>query len=376
MKFLKYLFFFVIVFSCQAQSDFTYKKIPSAYDALYKDSTAKRKTVFKNLKKPFYIATLLPKNYDITGKKDYTAIFQKALKENREVVFPKGKFFINKSGLTIPSNTKVFFEENAVLYFEKNNLIRYEILRIHDVQNVEVYFANIVGDRYTHTGKDGEWGFGISIQDSKNIYLYKPIVKDCWGDGIFIGSEGKIVSENVIVNGGLVDNNRRNGISVTSAIGLTISNVVAANSNGTFPKAGIDLEPSNNWEFMQNINVNNVVTFNNDEDGLLIVLVRLKAPQSKTVNIIIENHIDQYSKYGLAMMLEDKKIIGKLPIGQIQIRNVNYSNNKVGDIRNYSPTADNNIKILIDKISSTNTREKLFSSEIIPNNITIQNSGK
>ncbi len=375
MQNFKYIFLLLIL-SCHAQSDFRYRDIPAEYEYLYKDTPEKRAEVLKNLKNPFFIKTLLPKNYDITGKADYTAIFQTALLHNREVVFPKGKFFINKKGLTIPSNTKVYFEENSVLHFEKNNMIRYEILRIHEVENVQVYYANIVGDRNTHTGKDGEWGFGISIQDSKNVLLYKPIVKDCWGDGIFIGSEGKIKSQNVTVDGGLVDNNRRNGVSVTSIIGLKLSNLIAANSNGTFPKSGIDFEPSLNWEFMEEVNVNNIVTFNNQEDGLLIVLVNLKAPREKNVSININQHTDLYSKYGMGLMLEKKELPGKLPLGFINIQNVNYKYNINGDIRNYSLIPDNKIKIMISNLKSNNKTDRVFNSHVVPNNLTIKNSGK
>ena len=358
--------------SCQAQTDFRYKAIPAKYEYLYKDSPARRGDVLKKLQSPFYVKSLLPKNYDQSGKVDYTAYFQRALLQNREVVFPSGKFFIGKQGLTVPSNTKVYFEENCVLYFEKNDFIRYEILRIHDVQNVEIYYANIVGDRYSHTGTKGEWGYGISIQDSKNIMLYKPVVKDCWGDGIFIGSDGKILSENVIVDGGLVDNNRRNGVSVTSMINLQLSNIVAANSNGTFPKAGIDFEPSNNWEFMEKIKVNNIFTFNNEEDGLLIVLVRLKADKIKTVSMDINKHVDTYSKYGMAVFLEDKKLMGKLPVGTININNVTYNDNKVGDIRNYSLSPDNQVKVNISSVKSNRENSRIINSDIIPNNLTIK----
>lgn len=375
MRFLKYLLLLAI-FSCQAQVDFHYRKIPVEYESFYKDPAIKRSEILKNLRTPFHMRSVLPANYDTSGRADYTPLFQEALIKNREVVFPSGKFFISKKGLTVPSNTKIYFEEDSELLFEKNDLRRYEILRIHDVENVEIYYANITGDRETHTGNTGEWGFGISIQDSKNIYLYKPIVKNCWGDGIFIGSEGKILSEDITVEGGLVDNNRRNGLSVTSVIGLQVSHFIAANSNGTFPKAGIDFEPSNNWEFMENADINNIVTFNNEEDGLLIVMAALKAQESKKVLIRINSHKDIYSKYGLGLMMENEKLPGKLPVGNILIQNLTYLNNKSGDIRNYSLRPNNNIKIIIDKLQSNNRNERIINSEIIPNNLTIINSAK
>lgn len=375
MKCFHFLFFIIFI-SCNAQKDFTYRKIPLKYDYLFMDDFARRTEILKKLKNPFNISVLLPKNYDKTGNADYTEILQKAIFDHREIIFPMGTFKVNKKGLTIPGNTKVYFEENSILKLEKNNLIRYEILRIHDVENVEVYYANIVGDRYSHSGKEGEWGFGISIQDSKNIILYKPIVRNCWGDGIFIGSEGKILSKDITINGGLVDNNRRNGISVTSVINLNLLNTVAANSNGTFPKAGIDIEPSNNWEFIKNVNLVNIVTFNNEEDGLSIVLAALKASEIKSVTINIKQHKDVYSKFGMGLLMDNKKLIGKLPVGVIDIQNVSYEKNKVGSIRNYSQTPDNNIKINIRGIKSDNKLRNLLNREVIPDNLKIISVGK
>jgi hypothetical protein len=362
-----------MVISCNAQADFTYRKIPFTYDHLYKDTFLKRAEILKTLNDPFYISSLLPEKYDKTGEVDYTQIFQKAIFEHREVVFPAGIFKINQQGLTLPSNTKVYFDENSILKLEKNSLIRYEILRIHDAENVEVYYANIIGDRYLHSGNAGEWGFGISVQDSKNIMLYKPIVKNCWGDGIFIGSEGKILSKDIIINGGLVDNNRRNGISITSVINLSLSNIIASNSNGTFPKAGIDIEPSNNWEFIKNVNLLNIVTYNNEEDGLSIVLAALKAPDAKIVSINIRGHKDLFSKFGMGLLMDNKKLIGKLPVGEINIENVSYEKNKIGNIRNYSQTPSNAIKINIKNIKSDNKIPNLLDQEVVPDNLKIMN---
>lgn len=362
--------------SCNAQKDFAYRNIPSKYDYLFTDNFVKRNEILKKLKNPFNVSAVLPEKYDKSGHADYTQILQKAIFEHREIIFPGGIFKINKKGLTIPSNTKIYFEENCLFQLEKNRLVRYEILRIHDVENVELYYANILGDRYEHLGKEGEWGFGISIQDSKNIMLYKPIVKDCWGDGIFIGSEGKILSKDVEINGGLVDNNRRNGISVTSVVNLYLSNIVAANSNGTFPKAGIDIEPSNNWEYINNVNLFNILTYNNEEDGLSIVLAALKAPASKVISIDVKKHMDLYSKFGMGILMDNKKLIGKLPVGVINIQNVNYEKNAVGSIRNYSQTPNNNIKININNIRSDLKLPNLLNQQIVPNNLKITNIGK
>lgn len=350
MKLLKY-FLILFITSCSAQSSFNYKTVPNEYLKTVTVTQTERKDVLSKLTSGFNVSSILPKNYDKKGNIDYTQIFQNALNQHRQVIIPAGKFKINKQGLTIPNNTQLYFDENAVFQQEANNLIRSEILSIHGVQNVEIYFANILGDRETHIGTEGEWGFGISIQDSKNVTLYKPTVKNCWGDGIFIGSEGKILSENITVKGAFVDNNRRNGISVTSVIGLNLTDILATNSNGTSPMAGVDLEPSNNWEFMQNVNLKNIITFNNKEDGLLVVLVHLKAPDAKKVSINIDGHKDQFSRFGMAFYMDDDKFEGKLPKGILDVKNSDFKNNSGGSFRNYSVSKNNDISVKITNVS-------------------------
>jgi hypothetical protein len=68
-----------------------------------------------------------------------------------------------------------------------------------------------------------------------------------------------------------------------------------SNTNGTAPMSGIDLEPNNNNEFLQNIALKNIITFNNKNEGILIVSRALHGKNDKEVTVAIENHIDDNS---------------------------------------------------------------------------------
>jgi parallel beta-helix repeat protein len=73
-----------------------------------------------------------------------------------------------------------------------------------------------------------------------------------WGDGFYISDS----SANVTVCNAVADNNRRQGLTVTSANGVVIENSTFQNTNGTYPSSGIDIEP-NNGETINNIQILN-----------------------------------------------------------------------------------------------------------------------
>src|SRR5690606_22800228 len=109
------------------------------------------------------------------------------------------------------------------------------------------------GDRDDHTALDGEWGMGIGIRGSKNISIFFSDIKDCWGDGIYIGKMNSRDSENIVIHNSRIDNCRRNGISITSARNVNVSGALISNINGTPPMYGIDIEANNNDDNIEEI---------------------------------------------------------------------------------------------------------------------------
>ena len=60
-------------------------------------------------------------------------------------------------------------------------------------------------------------------------------------------------SSNVLLSGVTTDGAWRNGLSVISAINLTVVDSVFKNTNGTNPQCGIDLEPDFPTDKLQGI---------------------------------------------------------------------------------------------------------------------------
>ncbi|MFJ5621683.1 right-handed parallel beta-helix repeat-containing protein [Peribacillus loiseleuriae] len=191
------------------------------------------------------------------------------------VLFPEGVYIIDAvKSIVIRDNIVLKFDKGTILKALPNDKSSYEIVRIHGVKNVSM-IGNVVieGEKEVHTGDKGEWGFGISIRGSENIYLENIVVKNCWGDGIYIGSTQKnFFNKDITIKHPILENNRRQGISVTSVINLKLINPKITNTKGTSPESGIDLEPNEPTERLENVEIINPFTQHNKGYGILINL--------------------------------------------------------------------------------------------------------
>lgn len=291
----KLVFAFIFV-SCngQGRNEFKYEEISKKNIVNIPVSKLVRNIKFINLE------SYLPLNFVKNGTVDYTQFIQKGMDENRNVLLPNFPILVNESGLILKSNSSIYFNKESKIIMVGNKLTNYDILKISHVENIKLFNPTISGDRFNHLDTKGEWGMGINILSSKNIAIYNPTITNCWGDGIYVG-RNDIPSENISIKGGLIDNNRRNGISVISGQNIYISDVHICNTNGTFPMSGIDVEPNNNSDELINIKLNNINTFNNAENGISVILIYLIGENKKNVSLTISNHKDVLSKRGFLM---------------------------------------------------------------------------
>jgi parallel beta-helix repeat protein len=167
------------------------------------------------------------------GKTDDTAAIQAALSSGKNIYFPDGTYLVDAvKGLKPVSNQKIYLSSKAVIKAKPNSAGSYSIFNIYDRQNVRIEGGAVQGDRYSHTGTTGEWGYGISIRGSKDIVIKYVTVKDCWGDGIYVGKSNSS-SENVQIINSVSTGNLSNGIKVD----MSPNNLVEGNTlkgNGTY----------------------------------------------------------------------------------------------------------------------------------------------
>lgn len=195
-----------------------------------------------------------------------TAVSQKG---GGEVYIPNGVYRINPdTSVKMRSNVKLTMSSSATLKSKATSSGYNAIIKMSDVSNVEVSGGKVVGDRYIHTGSSGA-GHGIRISGSNNVRVSDVMISDVFGDGIYIGSTpDKNYNQKVVIEGVTCDNNRRNGITVISAKDLKIVDCVLSHSNGAIPQAGLDLEPNDSDDYMENIVIDNLRTIGNAGYGI------------------------------------------------------------------------------------------------------------
>ena len=186
------------------------------------------------------------------GVTDDTAAVQAALDSGADVVLFSGTYLVTPQDvapfyptLDVPSN--ITLTGTGTIQLSSTALTNYEILSVRGQTNVHINDITIIGDVDTHSGITGEWGFGIDVDDSENVYINNVKVSKCWGDGIFIAhlddSQPVNINKNIHVSGCKVSYNRRNNITISAVIGCYISGCEIDHGAGTAPEAGIDIEP-------------------------------------------------------------------------------------------------------------------------------------
>lgn len=174
------------------------------------------------------------------------------------VIHPKLGITIRLNGATIQTNDSV-------------TSFNYHIIDWTESSFCTISDGTLKGNKYTPGVSSGEWGMGIGLYAASNCKASNLVIKEQGGDGIYVGrvANGKAYSENIEFTNIVCDDNRRQGVSIISAKNLKFTNLVCKNTSGTDPQSGIDIEPNNTDEWLENIEFNNVISFNNSGQALL-----------------------------------------------------------------------------------------------------------
>lgn len=201
------------------------------------------------------ISTLLFANLEgINSLKDVLALANPNIKNTIKI--GRGTYTVEAKHeedacLTVCSNTELILNGSIVL--KPNSFSMCDILRLEGENIVLRGNGQLVGDKFTHTGTEGEWGMGIRISNGKHVRVSGLTIKNCWGDCIYINKNSK----NVIIDGCCLDNGRRQGISVVCADSVTIRKCKITNVGGTNPQYGIDIEP-NAKDYVDHVKIEHV----------------------------------------------------------------------------------------------------------------------
>ena len=301
------------------------------------------------------LTSALPAGYVKDGSVDYTTYVQAAINKNSNITFPAFPILINDTGLFLRSNSRITFLTGGAVKLKGSSKEVYNILRLSEVNNVTLVNPVVIGDRYTHIGLTGEGGVGIGIRGSNNITLINPNIRECWGDGIYIGQARNIInSTNVTIKNGYFKRNRRAGISIISVDGLLLDKLYAGYHDGVSPMCGLNFEPNNPECTMKNIKVNNVTTIKNGGQGIQIGLRTMVGKGDRFVDFSFSNIKDTGSK--LAFKSVCSPLIGTNGgqiYGTVNVTNASWNANSSGFPLYYS-TNQPNFKLALSGISVTN----------------------
>lgn len=185
--------------------------------------------------------------------------------------------------------------------------------RFEGCENIQIIgnSASIEMNKEEYT--DGEWRHGICIRASKDILIQDLTIRDSGGDGIFIAGNGRgTFSENIKIENVCSLNNKRQGISIISAKNVQILNCLFAETKGTLPGAGLDIEPNNPQDIIQNILIENCIFKDNSHSGIMVALGKLTA-ESNPVSVLIKgcvlrnNHFIDHPKTSTEIIIGSNK---------------------------------------------------------------------
>jgi hypothetical protein len=210
-----------------------------------------------------------------------TSIFQMGL--NRTAVngqtleVPAGIY--NVRPLYFPANSSMVLDPGVVIQAVSGYGQNDRLLNVSDVQNVSIYGTpgqsvfRMPKSEYT----SGEYRHCIAITGATNVTIDGIQCNNSGGDGMYIGAGAQGYSANIkILNSGF-DNNRRQGLSIISGKNILISECTFTNTTGTSPSDGIDIEPNQARDFLQNIVIRSSSAIGNNGSGLAVGIERLNA---------------------------------------------------------------------------------------------------
>lgn len=257
---------------------------------------------------------------------DVTDLINNKIKENTIVKIPAGNFKIDaEKSIVLKNNVTIEMSPETILNVIPSNKNSYQVFRIHNVKNVKISGGTILGDKYTHLGNGGEWGMGVEVKDSQNVSISNMSINKMWGDAVYIGTNGKNSNYNLKLNNLNLDDNRRQGISIISVDNLIVNNVTISNTKGKSPMNGIDIEPHNKNNILNNIDFSKIKTFNNTGNGFQVSLKNYNGSE-REISINMTGYKDYGSRMGVVINGLETPVLGKININEVDLKNNKVSN--------------------------------------------------
>lgn len=221
------------------------------------------------------------------GVTDNTEAFRNLLStSHRTIHIPPGDYVTGK--FRIPSNTILNLEPGVIIR-DSGHLAKHDRLINIFGENVRIkgLGAMVVSRRSDYT--TDEWRHGVYIFGAKRVLIEGLESSNHGGDGFYIGGPAGNPSTDITLRGCLAHGNRRQGLSVTSGRMIRVIDCEFTNTYGTAPQFGVDLEPNEPVDFLDDIVFIRPQTRSNEGGGIMICLKNLTL-SSHPVSVTILEH--------------------------------------------------------------------------------------
>ncbi|MEO1387430.1 MAG: right-handed parallel beta-helix repeat-containing protein [Cyanobacteria bacterium J06634_6] len=252
---------------------------------------------------------------------DATSALQKAFDDpnaSRIVVRDMGTPWLVSQTVFLRSNKTVVFEAGVKVQAKSETFLdnTKPMFRALNIDNIELIGEGEGSDRATlkmnkSEYTSSEFGHILSFDGAKGFTVKGLKLTGAGGDGLHIAGAtwqtakpgARTYSENGLITDIIADNNRRQGLSIESGKNITVRDSTFSGTSGTAPSAGIDLEPTWDFERLENIKIENVILKDNNGNGLQLSLGNLD-DQSAPVSIDVNNvTIENNNRSGLTLVL-------------------------------------------------------------------------
>lgn len=207
------------------------------------------------------------------GVTDNTSLFQALLGNGNRTIHVTPGDYVTGS-LNIPANTILKLDPGVIIRDSGQLTDAQRLINIRS-ENVRIEGpgATVIANRADYTS--GEQRHGVFIFGAKNVVIDGLQSMSHGGDGFYIGGPPGSPSTDITLRACTADNNRRQGLSITSARRVLVVDGEFKNTNGTAPEFGIDLEPNAPVDYMDEITILRPHTAGNNGGGIMVYLEKL-----------------------------------------------------------------------------------------------------
>lgn len=192
-----------------------------------------------------------------------------------------------KGGATVEAKAGGFTLNQPMFKITASNVTMRGYANFNDTSAGVATLKMRKNDYFSYSGNQGS-RHCISVRGNNSVVKGFNL-NESGGDGVAVTKEvAGVPPTNVVLKDLTCDSNSRQGISVISVDGLTVTDCIFRNTSGLAPGAGVDIEPSIASDVLRDIEFVNCNFYNNEGNNVEINLSKLQGTGLQPVEITFD----------------------------------------------------------------------------------------